>query len=334
MRIAIYGAGSLGTILGAYLAKNKVAADLITRNEDHVAALQDKGARIEGKVSFTVPVQAIVPSKMEGEYDLIFLLTKQLENHSVALFLKDHLASDGMLCTMQNGLPEPGLAEVLGKDRVAGCTIGWGATYKSPGIVELTSETDSLTFDIGMVENHNQEALETIARVLRNMGSVTIDQYFLGSRWSKLLINTAFSGMGTVVGGTYGAVIDNKEARALVQKIMKECIDTADAANIAIAPIQGKDVVKLFDYSGAIKKWFSFHLIPFAMRKHRTIKPSMLQDIEKGKPCEVDSINGVLSEQARKVGVPTPVNDRVIDLIHRIESKELQAEMKNLELFE
>ena len=60
----------------------------------------------------------------------------------------------------------------------------------------------------------------------------------------------------------------------------------------------------------------------------------MLQDIEKGKPCEVDTCYGVLGEQARKVGVPTPANDRVIDLIHRIENKGLQAEMKNLELFE
>ncbi|MDT4761111.1 ketopantoate reductase family protein [Sphaerochaeta sp. PS] len=333
MRIAIYGAGSLGTILGAYLAKQGVDVDLITRNKAHVAALQANGAKVVGKVAFSVPVKALLPSEMQGTYDLIFLLTKQTENHSVALFLKDYLDPKGMLCTMQNGLPEPGLAEVLGKGRVAGCTIGWGSTLQGAGVAELTSEPDSLTFDLGMVEGYNQQALETIAEILRNMGIVTIDRNFLGARWSKLLINTAFSGMGTVVGGTYGDITANKEARALVQRIMKECIDTAKASGVTIEPVQGKDIVKLFDYSGPVKKWFAFHLIPIAMKKHRAIRPSMLQDIEKDKPCEVGAINGVLSQQARKVNVPTPINDRVIDIIARIEAKELRPEMANLKLF-
>ncbi|NBK22306.1 MAG: ketopantoate reductase family protein [Spirochaetia bacterium] len=333
MRIAIYGAGSLGTILGAYLAKGGVEADLITRNEKHIAALQKNGAKVVGKASFTVPVKALLPTQMEGKYDLIFLLTKQLENKAVAQFLKKYLAPDGMLCTMQNGLPEPDLIEILGKGRVSGCTIGWGATRQGPGVSELTSEKDSLSFSLGMIEEPDQESLETIAKILRNMGTVEIDSNFLGARWSKLLINTAFSGMGTVVGGTYGDVVDNKEARALALRIMKECIDTTQALGVTIEPIQGKDIVKLFNYSNPIKRWISFHLIPFAMKKHRTIRPSMLQDIEKGKKCEVDSINGVLSSEARKAGVPTPVNDMVIEIIHNIEKGDLRPEMRNVNRF-
>ena len=69
------------------------------------------------------------------------------------------------------------------------------------------------------------------------------------------------------------------------------------------------------------------------MKKHASLKPSMLQDIEKGKPCEVDAINGALAEEARKVGVPTPTNDLVIEVIHRIESGELKPQWDNLGLF-
>ncbi len=333
MRIAIYGAGSLGTILGAYLARGGVEADLITRNEEHIAALQTNGAKVVGKAEFTVPVKALLPSEMEGKYDIIFLLTKQLENKSVAQFLKQYLASDGMLCTMQNGLPEPSLIEILGKKRVSGCAIGWGATRQGPGVSELTSEKDSLTFSLGMIEDPDQKSLEKIAEILRNMGTVEIEKNFVGARWAKLLINTAFSGMATVVGGTYGDVVDNKKARSLVQKVMKECMDAAHALGVTIEEVQGKDIVKLFNYSSSIKKWISFHLIPLAMKKHMTLKPSMLQDIEKGKPCEVDSINGVLSEQAKKTEVPTPINDKIIDIIHRIEKGELRPEMGNLNLF-
>ncbi len=333
MRIAIYGAGSLGTILGAYLARGNVQADLITRNEKHIAALQANGAKVVGKVTFTVPVKALLPTQMEGRYDLIFLLTKQLENKSVAQFLKQYLSPDGMLCTMQNGLPEPRLIEILGKERVSGCTIGWGATKQGPGISELTSEPDRLTFSLGMIEDPEQKTLESIAQILENMGTVEIEKNFLGARWSKLLINTAFSGMATVVGGTFGDVVKNKKARTLAQRIMKECMDTAQALDLTIEPVQGKDIVKLFNYSGPLKKWISFHLIPLAMKKHRSLKPSMLQDIEKDVPCEVEAINGVLSEQAKKAGVPTPINDRVIAIIGRIEKGELRPEIGNLNLF-
>jgi len=333
MRIAIYGAGSLGTILGAYLARGGVEADLITRNKEHIAALRTNGAKVVGKVAFTVPVRALLPNQMEGVYDLIFLLTKQLENHSVAQFLKQYLASDGMLCTMQNGLPEPELMGILGKKRVSGCAIGWGATRLGPGVSELTSEKDSLTFSLGMIEDPDQAALERIAKILRTMGPVVLEKNFVGARWSKLLINTAFSGMATVVGGTYGDVVDNKKARALVQKVMKECMDAAQALGVTIEPVQGKDIVRLFNYTAPVKKWISFHLIPLAMKKHRKLKPSMLQDIEMGKSCEVDSLNGVLSEQAKAAGVPTPINDKVIDIIHRIEQGELRPEIGNLKLF-
>ena len=333
MRIAIYGAGSLGTILGAYLAKNGIEADLITRNKEHIAALQAQGAKVVGKVEFTVTVKALLPSEMEGTYDLIFLLTKQLENITVAQFLRQYLAEDGMLCTMQNGLPEPLLIEILGKERVSGCAIGWGATKLEAGVAELTSSPDRLTFNLGMTEDPNQEKLEAIAKILRNMGPVVLEDNFLGARWSKLLINTAFSGMATVIGGTFGDVVDNKKTRALAQKVMKECIDTAHKQGVYIEPVQGKDIVKLFNYTGAIRRWLSFHLLPLAMKKHRNLKPSMLQDIEQGKPCEVDSINGVLSEQARKTSVPTPVNDTIVEIIHRIEAGELRPEIDNLNLF-
>ena len=123
MKYAIYGAGSLGTVLGAYLTKNGVDIELVNRNRAHVAALQKSGAHITGAVEMTVPVKALLPEEMAGEYGVIFLLTKQLENDKTAAFLKPFLGRDGVLVTLQNGIPEPGLAEILGQDRVIGCTV-------------------------------------------------------------------------------------------------------------------------------------------------------------------------------------------------------------------
>ena len=146
MRIAIYGAGSLGTILGAYISKASVDIELINRNKAHIEALQTLGARVTGTVQFTQTVKAYTPSEMSGRYDIVFLMTKQQHNTEVVTMLKDFLAEDGVLVTFQNGLPEVQIADIMGEERVLGCTVAWGATMQEPGVCELTSEPDALSF--------------------------------------------------------------------------------------------------------------------------------------------------------------------------------------------
>lgn len=333
MRTAIYGAGSLGTILGAYITKNGGFIDLINRNKAHIEALRTNGARITGTVSFTQKVAALTPDEMTGTYDIIFLLTKQQHNRDVVTFLKPFLADDGVIVTMQNGIPEMLVGEIVGNERVIGCTVAWGATMKSGGECELTSAPDSLTFSIGTLTPQRHKYYGEVKRLLEMMGRVDIDDNFIGTRWSKLLINAAFSGMSAVLGCTFGEAAGNRQSRRIVQRIIKECIDVCAASGIRIEPVQGKDIVRLLDYSNPVKKAFSFFIIPIAIRKHARLKASMLQDIEKGKLTEVDAINGVVCEAGRKCGVPTPMNDAVVSVIHRIENGELRPEMQNLKYF-
>lgn len=121
MKTAIYGAGSLGTVLGAYLAKAGVDVDLITRNREHVEALNRDGAKIIGTVNMTVPVHALTPDEMTEKYELIILLTKQLDNVNVLKKLQKNMTDDCIVCTLQNGLPE------LLSPRSSGRTERWAA---------------------------------------------------------------------------------------------------------------------------------------------------------------------------------------------------------------
>ena len=97
--------------------------------------------------------------------------------------------------------------------------------------------------------------------------------------------------------------------------------------------MQGKDITKLFYYRNGLKKAFASFLLPIAMKKHRLIEPSMLQDMKKGKPCEIDAINGVVCEWGRKTGVPTPVNDRIVEIVKKEQAGELPLSKENLKLF-
>ena len=332
-KIAIYGAGSLGTVLGAYISKAGVPVDLITRNKDHVDAMNESGAHIIGTVEMTVPVHALTPDQLSEKYELIILLTKQLDNKNILESLKPYMTDDCIVCTMQNGLPELSVSEVVGEDRTMGCSVAWGATLHGHGVSELTSEPDSMTFGLGRMNGKKDEKLMEVKKLLGLMCPVEVEDNFMGVRWSKLLINSAFSGMSAVMGGTFGDAAERKDSRVCCQNIIKECIDVAKAAGIKIEPVQGKDIVKLLDYNNPVKKKISNLLIPISIKKHRLLKASMLQDLEKGRKCEIDAINGVVCAYGKKFGVPTPYNDKVCEIVHGIEDGKYTYSFDNVKLF-
>ena len=333
-KYAIYGAGSLGTVLGAYITKNGGEIELINRNRAHVEALTEKGAVINGTVDMNVPVKAITPDQMSGPYEVILLMTKQLYNKQVVTDLKPYLSEDGVIVTLQNGLPEPLIAEIVGSEHTMGCVVEWGAALTAPGVCTLTSEPDSLSFHMGKMDGISDEQFKKVKDLLELMCPVHEEPNLIGARWSKLLINATFSGLGTVVGGTFGDVSEDPYAKKIAVRCMKECIDVGHAAGAVFAPVQGKDITKLFYYKNKLKYAFALLLLPIAMKKHRAIVPSMLQDIRNGKACEIDAINGVVCDFGKANGVATPINDRIVSVIKQIEKGELKAEKANIRLFD
>jgi 2-dehydropantoate 2-reductase len=169
MRMAVMGAGSLGTIVGALVTKGGYDIDLIDVNVDHVKALNAKGAKITGLMEELVrPVKAITPDEMTGEYDLIFYLTKTTQNESALKYVIRHLKRDGVVVCMQNGIPEDAVADAVGKDRTVGCIVGWGATWVEPGVSKLTSKTNNMHYVMGELDGKDTGRLHEIAKVLNS----------------------------------------------------------------------------------------------------------------------------------------------------------------------
>ena len=270
---------------------------------------------------------------MSGKYDIIFLMTKQLHNREVVTSLKEFLAEDGLIVTLQNGIPEDGIAEIVGPEHTIGVVVEWGATLAGPGESVLTSEPDSLSFHMGGMPGIGDEQLSRVKDVLEKMCPVEIETNLPGARWSKLLINATFSGLGTVIGGTFGDVTGDPLGREIAVRCMKEVIDVGHAAGVEFAPVQGKNITVLFYWKTTAKKVTAKLLLPIAMKKHAAIEPSMLQDLKKGKPCEVDAINGVVCDWGKKTGVPTPVNDKIVKLIREIQDGKRKTGKENLKEF-
>jgi 2-dehydropantoate 2-reductase len=207
---------------------------------------------------------------------------------------------------------------------------------REPGVCELTSEPDydALGFALGSMTKREDETMSAIAAVLAKMGRTSVERNLMGTRWSKLLVNAAFSGLSTCFGCTFGDVAKNMRSRLAAQRIIKETIEVARRSGVTIEPIQGKDVVALLDYSGWLKQKIGLLIIPLAIRKHRLIRASMLQDIEKGKRTEIDAINGAVATQGDAIGFDTPLNDLVVSIVKEIERGEAKPGWENLVRFE
>lgn len=330
MKVAIYGAGAMGTVLGAYITRAGKQIDLITHNIPHVTALKSGGAHIIGTVDFTVPVTALTPEEMKGEYDLIFLMTKQRNNRGICEFLKKHLANDGAICTMQNGLPEPSVASIVGGERTLGCAVSWGATFKGDGCAELTSLPDRLTFSLGgYLEKCNR--LADAKEYLSCMGEVAVEKNFLGARWSKLAINSAFSSLSAITGFTFGQVSSDKNVAPVALAMLNEAYTVASACGVQLEKVQGHNIVGIYKCSGGLKKLIALKLLPQAMKHHKNLVSGMYFDLNAGRKSDIDFINGVIVHSAKNFGVSAPLNSKVLEIAHRIESGELTVSPSNLE---
>lgn len=335
MRTAIYGCGAMGTVLGAYLNKNGHETLMIDASAEHVQALNEKGARVSLCADFITPVKAITPEQMEGKFDLVFLLTKQTVNQEVLPKLLPFLKPDSTVCTLQNGVPETSVAAIIGQDRTVGGTIMWGATFVGPGESSITqdiSAQESL-FEIGEIDGVIGERIKKVAGVLEKMGPVVITDNLMGARWLKVMFNSCWSGMSAALGCIFGDIIDNPKASACMSYIAHEAVAVCTALGHEMPYFWGQDMTAMgkIDTGENFKK--SQEIFHDLVNKMRPAKASMLQDLEKGQKTEVPMINGYISEQGRKVGIPTPFCDTVVKVVQGIEAGELPLSFDNLKYF-
>ncbi|MGQ9703253.1 MAG: ketopantoate reductase family protein [Actinomycetota bacterium] len=333
MRMALVGAGSMGTVIGALLTRGGEDIVLVDVNEAHVKAMNEKGARITGHMELTIPVKAITPDQMEGIYDLIIYLVKTTYDDRALPEILPFLRESSAVITLQNGVPEERVASVVGRERTLGGAIGWGATLLEPGVSELTSEVEAMTYDIGEMDGSVTERIQAVKAVLDKAGKAEITTNLVGTRWTKLLANVSMSGLGTALNCTYGDILDNEKALIAATSIIVETLKTARALGIKMEPMQGVDPNVLLDIIRESEE-NALNVIRMAWGRHRDQVPSMLQDLRKGLPCEVETLNGYLSAKSAEAGVPTPINDRVTEIIRGIQEGRYPLSFDNLDMIE
>ncbi len=323
------GCGGVGGWIAAELTRAGHDVLPVTHNPEIAAAINQHGFRQrQGDRIESVPGQAVAKLGDERDFDIAFLATQPAAVVSAALSAIPSLAPQAPLVCLQNGLCEGRVIEVAGADRVIGAVVGWGASMPAPGEYDRTSEGG---FTIGRLDRVSDPRLDTVAGILAPIGEVRITQNLLGARWSKLAINCAISGLGTIGGERLGKLIRHRFVRRLAIEIMTEVCQTTDRLGIDLEKISGTFDPHVITLDAADLD----HNSPRLMMKHalllgvgarfRRLRSSMLAAIERGREPAVDYLNGEVVRHGASVGVLTPVNHRVQQTIHAIARGELAS---------
>ena len=334
--ILVVGAGSIGGISAAILKKAGYNVEIVCKYEDYRDIISNEGLKVSGaKGSFSEKMKAFVSVKdLNDTKDIILMAVKATDMVEAAEDLKPFLKRSSLVISMQNGICEPELGRILGNDHIVGCIVGWGATMNKAGDLEMTSTGD---FVIGYTNRLEDDRLKEIAVLLGAILPVRITGNIMGHLYSKLIINACITSLGALTGLLLGQMMRIKKARRLFIEIIREAIELSDALQIKVEDYGNR--LNYYEFISGRNSYFEVkrHITLILMGlKYRRLKSSSLQSLQRGKLTEIDYLNGYISANGREYGIPTPINEAIVNMIHQIEDGKRQITPANLddEVFE
>jgi 2-dehydropantoate 2-reductase len=304
VKIAIVGAGAMGSVYAGLFGSAGHEVWVIDPWQEHVDAIRQNGLRVEGASGDrVVPIRATAEAAEAGEADLVVIATKAMDVETAAGSARSLLGPETVVLSIQNGLGGPdAAARVLGDDRVVvGVAGGFGASIVAPGHAHHHGLE---LIRLGERRGRVTPRIEALAEVWRSAG-FTVKTFDDVQRlvWEKLVCNVAFSGPCTILNRTVGDVMNDPDAWSVAAGCAAEAYAVGRASGVELG----------FDEPVAYVRAFG-EKIPGA-------RPSMLLDYLAGRRTEIDFINGAIPRVGREVGVVTPLNDTVTALVKALEQR-------------
>lgn len=329
-RVAVVGAGAIGGVTAAYLAKRGTDVQLVCKHADICQKANGKGLHITGvKGEEDIPVPSVeTTGALTGPFDVCMIATKAYDMPEAARQMLPLLAEDALVVSMQNGICTDALAAVVGAEKTVGCVIGWGATMHGPGALEMTSQGE---FIIGRLQKGRTDSLLPLKDMLETVAPTIVTDEIESELYSKLIVNACITSLGAICGLRLGEMMKNKQARKVFLAIIAEAMQVAHAIGLSVPPFGGKlDYEKLVRGDGKLDDARRHLMIRLVGMKFRRLKSSSLQSLERGRPTEIDYFNGYIADKAEQAGVEAPVNRRLREMVKQIERKERAIDPQNL----
>lgn len=303
MKIAVIGPGALGLLIaGSIKHRTKEDVWLLDNMKERAKAIKESGIKVEGiSGTFSVKVETSVDPKEVGHCDLAIICVKSYSTEDACKEIKDLVSEDTHVLTLQNGIGNIQIMnDYFGPEKVIGGITNHGSTLLETGHVRHAGKGDTI---IGKSDGKLSGALKSVSAVLTKAGfDAKVSRDIDAAIWSKIVINVGINALTAITRLNNGRLVEYEECRVLLRSAVQEAVKIVKRKRIKLA------------YDDPIQK------VESVCKATSANVSSMLQDVLNRKRTEIDFINGAIIRQGKALGIPTPVNEALMNLVKTIET--------------
>ncbi len=345
-RIAIVGTGAVGGYAGAHMARAGEDVTFIDPWPQHVDHMKAHGLRVthaKEVAEFTVPVRALHLTEVqqlakEKPVDIAFVCTKSYDTAWATMLIRQYLAPDGFVVSLQNCMNEETIAGVVGWGKTLGC-IASSITVNlpDPGHIHRGAGKHGArhtVFRAGEVHGRSTPRAEEVCRLVGTADSAMVTPNLWGERWSKLVANVMGNGLSACTGLPGAQMLQSEPIRRFGVRLGSEAIRVGQAQGYRLEEIlhlPPETIARAGEGDTAAMKAYEEQRFKDSKHTAAEQRPSMGQDMQKGRRTEIEFLNGYVVREGEKVGIAARANAVLTDIVKRVEKGELKPDPRHIE---
>jgi 2-dehydropantoate 2-reductase len=315
-RIAMVGAGAVGSVVSGLLFDSGHDVTIVDQWPEHVELIKRSGLKITGTCGErTARLPALHIHELQSvtePFDLVLLAVKSYDTDWATTMARGYLSDRGAVVTLQNGMNDNRVAAIVGTERAVGCITLIGVAMDEPGAA-MKTDSDPTGFKIGEHDSRESARANEIAQILGDVAGAVVTSNLWGERWSKLALNCMVNPLAALSGFGAAEVRLDPRCQELGVRLGAEAIAVGRASGHEVEAVFSMPPQQLLDAAGGDGLDAAMAQIANGAKARGNGWPSMLQDVKKHRRTEVDYLNGFVADEGRRLGVPTPYNDAVVE---------------------
>jgi 2-dehydropantoate 2-reductase len=344
-KIAIMGTGAVGGYAGAHMAQAGEDVTFIDPWPEHVEHMRAHGLKIShirDVPEFTAKVRALHVTDAqqlakERPIDIAFVCMKSYDTEWAATLIAQYLAPHGFIVSLQNCMNEETIARVVGWGRTVGC-IASSITVDlcEPGHVRRAagkSGAHHTVFRTGEVHGRTTERVKEVCRLVSLADSAMVTDNLWGERWSKLVTNVMGNGLSACTGMITKDMMRDDTIRQFSARLGSEAIRVGQALGYALEEIHHLDpelIARAGEGDPEARRAYDEHRLAEAAKGGGEHRPSMGQDMMKGRRTEIQFLNGLVARKGEEIGIATPANRVLTDIVTKVERGDLKPDPNHI----
>ena len=346
-RVVIVGAGAVGGYIGAHMTRGQHDVTMVDPWPEHVETIRSKGFDISGMTpqeAFTVKMKAMHLCEVQDlakqkPVDIAIVSVKSYDTVWATQMIAQYLAPDGFVVSAQNCVNEERIAGVVGWDKTVGCMVGnnYAVDLYEPGKIRRTMPKDGkvATLEVGEVHGRITPRITELVEMLKSVDHAQTTTNLWGVRWSKLCVNGMRNGVSAATGLGGNERDSHDRIRRVVIKLAGEAVKVGRALGLdleKVAKIDPDLYVKAADNDPKALAELEALMLAGTKGGARSDlqRPSMAQDIAKGRRTEIDYMNGYIAAKGAEVGCLAPTHAALTRIVQQVERNQLKARPENL----